>query len=237
MIDLVRLKTFLCVAKYGGFRQAAQHAGLSQSAVTQHVKYLEQLLQTVLFDRSNVRCTLTVQGEAFVPYAEHLIRTAESASNLFRKQSLIIGASSNIGIYLLPSYLKAFQDQFSIETDLVIDRNAVIAEKLENYEIDLAVMEWWDNRPGFHARVWRSEELVLIVPPNHLWAKEKSIQRYQLVGVELLGGEVGTGTRRILEQYLGDDATSLRISMQLGSTEAVKRAVSAGLGVSLVLAE
>ena len=236
MIDLEKLETFLTVAKHGGFRGAAKHRGLSQSAVTQHIKQLERSLNAVLIDRSNAVSKLTTEGQALLPYAQMLIDISMKASDLFRRSSLTIGASSNVGIYLLQPYLKEFQHHCSVRLDIVIADNASIADKLQRLEIDIAVMEWWDNRSGFTANIWRSEELVLIVPTSHPWASRSSVQVDELDGIELIGGEKGTGTGRIIERVLGDRGLRINVAMQLGSTEAVKHAVKAGLGVSLVLA-
>lgn len=236
MIDLEKLETFLTVAKHGGFRGAAKHRGLSQSAVTQHIKQLERSLNAVLIDRSNAVSKLTTEGQALLPYAQMLIDISMKASDLFRRSSLTIGASSNVGIYLLQPYLKEFQHHCSVRLDIVIADNASIAEKLQRLEIDVAVMEWWDNRSGFTANIWRSEELVLIVPTSHPWASRSSVQVDELDGMEMIGGEKGTGTGRIIERVFGDRDLRINVAMQLGSTEAVKHAVKAGLGVSLVLA-
>ena len=236
MIDLERVTTFLAVARYGGFREAARHRGLSQPAVTQHIKRLEQSLNVYLIDRSSSRSALTPEGKTFLPYAEHLLNICSRARVALKKNSLAVGASSNIGTYLLQPWLRAFQQVSPHALELLIDDNIRIAEKLKNLEIDVAAMEWWDQTPGFLARVWRSEELLVIVPPRHPWAALRSIPRDWLKGQTFLGGERGTGTGRILQQYLGEDAASIDVSMQLGSTEAVKHAVHAGLGISLVMA-
>jgi DNA-binding transcriptional LysR family regulator len=236
VIDLEKLETFLTVAKHGGFRGAAKHRGLSQSAVTQHIKQLERSLNAVLIDRSNAVSKLTTEGQALLPYAQMLIDISMKASDLFRRSSLTIGASSNVGIYLLQPYLKEFQHHCSVRLDIVIADNASIAEKLQRLEIDVAVMEWWDNRSGFTANIWRSEELVLIVPTSHPWASRSSVQVDELDGMEMIGGEKGTGTGRIIDRVFGDRDLRINVAMQLGSTEAVKHAVKAGLGVSLVLA-
>ncbi len=237
MIDLEKLETFLTVAKHGGFRGAAKHRGLSQSAVTQHIKQLERSVNAVLIDRSNAVSKLTTEGQALLPYAQMLIDISMKASALFRRSSLTIGASSNVGIYLLQPYLKEFQSQCGCKLNVVIADNASIANKLQRLEIDVAVMEWWDHRPGFTASIWRSEELVLIVPTSHSWAARSSVQVEELNGLELIGGEKGTGTGRIIERVLGARDLRIDITMQLGSTEAVKHAVKAGLGISLVLAD
>jgi DNA-binding transcriptional LysR family regulator len=236
VIDLERVATFLAVVRCGGFREAARHTGLSQPAVTQHIKRLEQALNVNLIDRRNARSTLTPEGRSFLPYAEHLLGTWNRACAAFEKNSISVGASSNIGTYLLQPWLKAYEEASPHKLDQVIGDNIHIAEKLKGFEIDVAVMEWWDHSPGFVADVWRSEELLVIVPLQHPWAERRSIPRHWLKGLTFLGGERGTGTGRLLQQYLGDDASTVNVSMQLGSTEAVKHAVHAGLGISLVMA-
>jgi len=236
MIDLECVATFLAVASQGGFREAARHTGLSQPAVTQQIKRLEKSLKVALIQRSNAGCTLTPEGTAFLPYAEHLVRAARRAQAMFDKDTLTVGASSNTGIYLLQPRLRAYREVAPHRLDVIIADNNSIAEQLENFEIDVAVMEWWDQRPGFCASVWHREELQVIVPPEHPWASRNSIPRNWLKNQTLLGGEAGSGTGRLLQSYFGDNAHNIGVSMQLGSTEAVKHAVRAGLGISLVMA-
>lgn len=221
----------------GHFREAARERGLSPAAVSQHVKKLEQSLGVVVIIRGGTSCAPTPEGKRFIPYAESLLRVAERALASFREQRVCLGASSNIGIYLLPPYLKSYLTRHGESgVNLVIHRNQVIANRLESGELDIAVMEWWDNRSGFAARVWRREELVVIAPPNHPWENLPCVSPEMLKKVTLLGGEPGTGTGRVLAQYLNQHAHEIRVVMHLGSTEAVKRWVKAGLGVSLVLA-
>ena len=97
-------------------------------------------------------------------------------------------------------------------------------------------MEWWDDRPGFTASRWRREALAVIVPPTHAWARRKTVPKAALLDVGLIGGEPGTGTGRLLQQVFGKAAARLEVTMSLGSTAAVKEAVKAGLGISLVYA-
>lgn len=236
MLDLNCVQTFLAVVECGGFRQAGLQIGISQSAVTQHLKRLEQTLQVSLIERKNRRCCLTPEGTVFMPYAKKLTEMSEHACNVFKKVNLSVGASSNVGIYSLQPYLKRFQQLSTSQLNVVISNNLDIAEKLTNLELDIAVMEWWDDRPGFVSRIWRTEELVLIVANDHPWATLKTVPKEYLYDVELLGGEPATGTGRVIEEYFAEEAKRIGISIRLGSTEAVKRAVQAGVGISLVLA-
>ncbi len=227
----------MAVIEYGNFREAARQLRCSQPAVSQHVRKLEEALQATLIVRDRQSCRPTPEGEAFLPYARSLLSLAERAEAAINRRTLTIGASSNIGIYMLQPYVKAFQSNrgAGIDVDLWIGSNPTVADRLETHEIDVAVMEWWDGRPGFTASAWRREPLVAIVPPDHAWAALPAVSLDMLLESTLIGGEPGTGTGWMLREALGEAADRLKVGMQLGSTEAVKHAVAAGLGVSLVL--
>ncbi|MFN9762346.1 MAG: LysR family transcriptional regulator [Pseudanabaena sp.] len=233
------VKSFLAVVQTGSFRQAAKQLGISQPAVSQNIKKLEASLNTQLIIRDRKGNQLTPAAQKLLPYAESIVLVTNRAVSALKSTNLRIGASSNIGIYLLPPYLKYHLEQYgnSYEVDLVIDANPLIADKLETGLVDIALMEWWDNRPGFTAQLWQSEELVFIVPPNHPWRHLPQVPKAYLENIEMLGGEKGTGTGRLLQQFFGSQVHKMQISLQLGSTEAVKRSVQAGLGVSIVLSK
>jgi DNA-binding transcriptional LysR family regulator len=189
-----------------------------------------------LVERDPKGCRLTVEGREFESHARDLHRLASNALNTFRERRLVIGASSNIGIYLLQPYLKAYGDLSGASIDIRISGNPVVAEQLAKGEIDVALMEWWDERPGYVSRIWRTEEMVAIVAPDHPWAGLPYLSCNQLRETPMLGGEPGTGTGRLLAEYLGVELAALPIGARLGSTEAVKQWVKAGMGVSLALA-
>lgn len=234
MIDLQHVTTFLAVVETGGFREAARRTRLSQPAVTQHVKQLERSLNVVLIERHPAGSALTSAGRAFLPFALSLVRIAQRAHALFTANRIAVGTSSNAGIYLLQPHLKAFKDTSPHDVDVAIADNPTVARMLEQCEVDVGIMEWWVDKPGFRATVWRREELVVIVPPDHEWAERQVATRDMIGQAPLLGGEPGTGTRTLLKNWLGAEPSSAGTA-RLGSTEAVKRAVCAGLGVSLVM--
>ena len=237
MIDLDQVRSFVTVIETGSFRDAAQRLGLAQPTVSQHVQKLETELDHRLVERNRVRATTTPAGLRFLPFARTLLRLAERAQDALKRDKLAIGASSNIGVYLLQPLVRAFQRRRpspgSIE--IRIGTNPETARRLQDAEVDIALMEWWDDRPGFAAEIWRRERLVVIVPPDHPWAARRSIDKAKLLHEPMIGGEPGTGTARLLQQAFGVEASILKIGLQLGSTEAVKQAVRAGLGVSLTL--
>jgi len=151
---------------------------------------------------------------------------------------LVVGAASNIGIYLLQPVVKtigdAHADHYRIRQQL--GPNAEIIDCLQTGAIDVAITEWWDHRPGFEATVWREEDLVVIVGPGHAWWQRSTVTLDELAGQTILGGEPTSGTGTLLRTTLGEAADLLPATVNLGTTAAVKEAVHAGLGVSLVLA-
>ncbi len=236
MLNLFLVKTLLTVVQTKSFRNAADNLGLSQPAVSQHIHKLEEELGVTLIRRDRRGCEPTPAALAFLPFAESVLRLSERAEAAVQMNRLRIGAGSNIGIYILQPLLKAFMDAHpGLDVSVVVDRNPAIAARLETADLDLALMEWWDGRKGFDSLDWRREPVVLIVPPGHPLSRHRTISRGELIGAPMLGGEPGTGTGRLLQTYFGQGAAPI-VKMQLGSTEAVKQAVAAGLGISLVLA-
>lgn len=238
MLNLVHVNAFLTVLDGGSFHEAARRLDIGQPTVSQHVKQLEDSLGHTLIERRRSGCVATRRGEIFAHYARRLIATAETAKARLQGTRLALGASGNIGIYLLPRYLRGIRETEPElgEVDLTIASNPEIADRLTAGELDLAAMEWWDDRPGFTALAWRREELVVIVPPDHPWAALEALTVEALKSVPLLGGERGSGTGTLLRRRLRKLADGITIGNTLGSTEAVKQAVKAGLGVSLVSA-
>ena len=238
MLNLQHVRSFVAVIECGNFQDAAKRLACSQPTVSQHILKLETALETRLVVRERPMCRLTPAGLTFLPFARTLLSVASRARDALGSGRLTVGAASNIGIYLLQPHLQAFRNRIECETqiDMWIGSNPRVAEKLVNRELDVAVMEWWDDRPGYTARLWRREALVVIVPPDHPWARLRTVDKNRLFEVALVGGESGSGTGSLLRRVYGEDADRLRVGLQLGSTEAVKHAVRAGLGVSIVLA-
>ncbi|MGD8809727.1 MAG: LysR family transcriptional regulator [Gammaproteobacteria bacterium] len=236
MLNLSQVQAFLAVIDESGFQGAAQALGLAQPTVSQQLRKLEETLGVQLVVRTRSGSQPTSDGRAFLPYARGLIRTAERAMAAVGGRALSIGASSNIGTYLLPRRLHRFAADRGAGFDHVLGTNPETAGRLDGGEVDIAVMEWWDNRPGFTAMPWRREPMVVIVSPRHPWGRRRSVSRALLLDQPMIGGEPGTGTGTLLQKIFGRNAGRLNITMQLGSTAAVKEAVKAGLGISLVLA-
>lgn len=233
--DLFR--SYLAVIKAGNFHQAARARGISQAAVSLHVQKLEVLIAARLLDRSHRGCTPTPTGLELVPHAEAVVRAADRALTLGHRSECVVAASTNIGTYLLQPYVSAFRNALEKgqKLSLHLDTNPNVADALAQDEADVALMEWWDGRPGFLAKMWRNEPIVVIFRPGHPWEKREAIEPDELFTEKMLGGERGTGTGRQLNERFGSESGWLRCAENLGSTAAVKEATKAGAGISLVM--
>ncbi|MEH2505875.1 DNA-binding transcriptional LysR family regulator [Bradyrhizobium sp. AZCC 1578] len=235
MLNLTHARSFVTVIAARGVRAAARQLDLAPSTIVDHIRQLEEVLAAPLVVRQRGGAMPTDQGARFLPLARSLVETASRVRSLIHLPVLRLAASSNVGTYLLQPHIAVFRQRAGVPVEQWIGSNADVAARLERGEADVAAMEWWDGRPGFTARTWTREPLVVIVGPDHRWARLGSVSVAELQGEPLLGGESGTGTGYLLRQQLGPLAKSLTIIDGFGNTEAVKRAVRAGHGASIVM--
>lgn len=238
MIDLECLASFVAVAEAGSFGAAAAQRGLSQSGVSQHLSRLEAAVGARLIERGRRVSLPSEAGQRLLPYARELLALAQRAREAVHSPRLAIGASGNIATSLLPGLLGRFAA--SVEgRDVVVGvsahPNPEVLHRLGRRLIDLALTEWAPVDPAFHALAWRHEPLGIIVPPGHPLARASSVSIDKLAGEPMIGGEHGSGTATLLREAFGAAADRLRVQHAFGSTEGVKRAVMAGLGVSIVM--
>ena len=235
MFSLSHVAAFIEVIETGSFHEASRRLQISQPTVSHNVKRLEDILGVRLVERRKDKCVPTRQGLVFLPFARSLLTVTKRSLDRLHSGRITLGASTNIGTYILPVHLKRLQDAQGRPPEVAVASNPEIIEKLLRKEIDLAFTEWWDDRKGYQARLWRKEKLVIIVSPQHNWRTRKTIEAAELFQESLIGGERGTGTGSVLREAFGQAAEQFPISFNVGSTEAVKHAVRAGLGISIVM--
>lgn len=238
MIDLACLASFVAVTESGSFSGAAARQGLSQSGVSQHVARLEALLNTTLIERNRRGCAPSEAGRKLLPYARELLALENRARAAVQTSRLVIGASGNIAVYLLPDLVRRFQTSGAgqgIEVSITVGTNPEVLRQLHGRLVDVALTEWISDDSHVCSVLWRREPMVVIVPPGHAWARKKIVPIESLALEPMVGGEPGSGTATLLRDAFGEASAALVAGLTFGSTEGVKRAVMAGLGISIVM--
>lgn len=243
-LDNFRLTVFRAVARHLSFRKAADELYLTQPAVSQQIKALEDDLGTQLFDRSGAAVRLSPAGKTLLKYAQrssNLLARAEhelASLNGGNAGSLSLGASTTIAQYVLPGLLSEFCRQHPRVFPTLLSGNTEhIVGAVEDRSLALGFIEGPPHSRDVKTEPFLEDELVLIAPAAHAWARRGSATPAEIAAVPLLMRERGSGTRQVLEQALehaGLKRRSLRIAMELDSTEAIKSAVEAGFGVGFV---
>jgi len=239
-----RLKVFRAVAAECSFRRAAERLHLSQPAVSQQIRALEEEAGAKLFDRGKGRVRLTEAGTILLHYAHRGARLAEEALAALEEArgetvgELRIGASMTVTQYVLPHMLRGFLQQHPRVRLAVRSGNTEqIVAALTGGEIDLGIIEGpASSRDVFRQRLF-ADRLVLIVGRRYPWPEKTPVPVQALTEVPLLMREHGSGSRRVVELALrraGLRLRDLRIAMDLDSIVAIISAVEAGLGAGFV---
>lgn len=244
MINLKELQIFLAAAENGSFSEAGRQMHISQSAVSQMVGNLERQFGTVLFERSGRSMHLTETGQALLPMARELLAAANrlEESMLSMQQDVagqtIIGCSTTSGKYLLPLLIANFRKSFpKVRIDVhVASRQSVISKVLEGY-YGLAVTSKVIDQPDLEYQDFFSDEIVLVVPKNHPWARFPKIYPDDLLDEQFILREEGAGTLEIFYEGLRQhdiSPESLKVAMVLGNAEAIAMAVEEGIGIAFI---
>ena len=239
-----RLQVFHTVARLLSFTKAAETLHMTQPAVTFQVRQLEEHFNTRLFDRTHNRINLTDAGRQVFAYADRIFALyAEMESSVREitgeiRGALTIGASTTIAEYMLPPLLGEFKERFpAVTIHLKVANSEGIVTMVENNAIDLGVVEAPVSNKNLVVETCKLDRLVAIVPPGHPLAGQPSVDFSTLLQYPFICREEGSGTREVIGEYLERQTNCsavLKVAMELGSPEALKGAVEAGMGVSVV---
>jgi DNA-binding transcriptional LysR family regulator len=241
-MTLRQCEVFLAVAREKSFSLAAKKIHLSQPTLSEHMAELEEELEAELFVRRGRNVALTEAGRVFQPYATQVINAAEGGRQAvldlggLGRGALLVGASTTPGIYVLPPAIARFRVRYpGIELKLSIANSRTIEERVRARELDLGVVGGHVLGAGEQCvAAGLVDELVLIVPRDHRWAKQREIGVDKLRDEPLLMREEGSATRYVTERALQQAGLRCKAAMELDHTEAIKQAVMAGLGIALV---
>ncbi len=243
-LENFRLVVFRAVAEKLSFRKAAEGLYLTQPAVSLQIKALEEEVGVQLFDRTGAHITLTPAGRVLLNYSEQIKTLIVEAGHEIAALSgehagqLALGASTTIAQYVLPRLLGEFRREHPRVNPTMISGNTEhIVELVEKQKVALGFIEGPARSREVKTVPFLEDELVLIASTAHEWAERASASCSEIASIPLLMRERGSGTRHVIELALerkGVKRNSLQIVMELDSTEAIKSAVEAGLGIGFV---
>jgi DNA-binding transcriptional LysR family regulator len=243
-LTLRQLQIFAAVAHTGSTTAASAELALSQSATSAAVNELERLLSLQLFDRVGRRLLLNDNGRALLPRALALLDGAAGIEQMARdgsaqRQSLRIGASTTIGSHVLPRLLAGFMggqpaSAAAWRSQVVIGNTAAICDAVAAFELDVGLIEGPCHQAVLSVSAWLQDELVIVAAPSAeapgRWSARDLQEQVWLLR------EPGSGTREATDQALLPHLHSYRRSVEMGSSEAIKHAAAAGLGIACLSA-
>ena len=240
-LENFRLKVFRTAAEHLNFREAAERLFLTQPAITLQIKALEDELGVRLCDRTAHRVSLTSHGSLLLRYAKRIaaiiseVERELGAQDGMASGELSLGVSTTIAQYVLPRLLGAFLDEHPrVQFSLHSGNTSQIVQSLLDDRVSVGLIEGPARHRGVRAEPFMQDELVLIASPIF---ESDLLSRDQLVGSNLLMREHGSGSRHVVESALEKAGVRVKAFMKvmhLDSTETIKSAVEAGLGVGFV---
>jgi len=243
-VDLRRLEIFLKVAELGSFSRAADALFLTQPTVSEHVRTLEDELGVQLLDRLGRGTTPTKAGVLLLGYARRLLALSKEARQAIEQfqgrmtGELVVGGSTIPGEYVLPALIGAFRTKYpEVSIALRIAGSRQVQEWVEQGHVEVGVVGVMPSSRVLESRPLMDDDLILAVPPEHPWVARKTVTVEDVKREPLILRERGSGSRETLEnglKALGQALENFHVIAEIASTQAVKQAVRAGLGVSFV---
>ncbi|MBY4675420.1 LysR family transcriptional regulator [Marinobacterium arenosum] len=233
---LRQLQVFLAVAHYDNITRAAESLSMSQSAASGALRELEEQFDIQLFDRVGKRLQINELGRLLRPRAESLLERALALEqDLSQHQAvgqLKIGATLTIGDYLAVGLIARYMAEYpGARPQLQVANTSTIAARVANFDLDIGLIEGEIQHPELEIQPWRGDELAVFCAPDHPLAGKPRLSDTDLLSANWILREPGSGTRQTFDHALHGLLPELNILLELEQTEAIKRAVAAGLGI------
>ena len=224
------------------FTRAAESLNLTQPGISKHIKELEECYGTRLFDRLGKKVVLTQAGEVLFQATGAMFEILAQSGNRIRDLKnlqygvLKIGASMTIGTYLLPNLLATFKTAYPcVEIVTDISHSHLIEKQVLNNSLEIGIVGHQPENRSLSTTLFRKDILLLVVSNKHPWAlRKKPVSLVELSDQTFLLSREGSGTRDNILSFLAGSHITLHHAMEFGTTEGVKRAVEANLGISIL---
>ena len=237
-----QLQIFSVAASHLSFARAAENLHLTHAAISLQIKQLEDVSGTLLFERIGKRVFLTEAGEILLNHTRQILQSLKEADEALLalkglKGGRIAVAVASTAEYFAPGLLAQFRKtQADLRIRLLIDNRDTVSRLLSGNEVDLAIMGRPPAQLDAVAVAFAPNPLVIVANSDHPLSRMASVAIEDLAGETLIVREPGSGTRLAMEEFFDERSIKARIGMEMGSNEAIKQAVIAGMGVSFVSA-
>lgn len=238
-MTLRHLQVFIAVVDAGSMTGAAQQLYISQPSVSQTIGELEAFYQVKLFERLSRKLYLTPEGRQLLGYARHIVSLfgeMEQELNWAQTSSILkVGASITIGTCLLSQLARAFSREYpQLQIQAVVDNTKVIEELVLKSQLDFGLVEGQLHSNDLVAEPLMEDELILVAGKEHPLRAKEALTTAELAEAPLIVREEGSGTRELLENVMFTKGKTLNIVWVCNNSEAIKNAVAAGVGVSVI---
>lgn len=234
-----KLKIFYETAKYLNMTRVAKEMYISQPSISQSINELENDLGVKLFDRIGKKLYLTHEGEVFLNYTRRILNLYDESVKVIKDfdtnkaGKIVIGASTTIGIYILPEIIRKFSNEYSdIEISLIIENTKIIEGLILDNKVDFAFIEGDITSEEIIKEVIWKDELVFICGDKNILKDKRVISGDELKNQKIIMREDGSGTREQAELFLIKNKIKFNTFLELGNTEAIKKSVEANLGIA-----
>ncbi len=237
---LRQLQILVAVARHGGYTRAAEALHLTQPTVSMQVKKLSEAIGMPLFEQSGKKLQLTPAGRKTLDASRDILNRLELLGGEISSLTGEVKGELRIAVvttakYFMPHLLGVFVQRYpDVEPRLMVTNREKVLERLEEAQDDLLIMGKVPNELEVQSTPFLDNDLVVIAPPGHRLAKRRAIPLKRLLEERILLREPGSGTRLAMDKLFAEQGLELQPYMELGSIEAIKQAVMAGLGISVM---
>ena len=239
-LTLRQLKVFESVARHLNYTRAAEELFLTQPAVSMQVRQLEESLGVALFEQLGKRIHLTAPGQEVLAYARTVTQQLDELESVLNRIKGLSGGKLRISVattanYFIPTLLGTFSRRYpDVTVSLDVTNRETLLKSLAENTVDLVIMGQPPAELDAEAHAFMENPLVIVAPPTHPLAGKKKIPLARLQDEIFLVRESGSGTRIAMERFFAERGMRLKTGMEVGSNEAIKQSVQAGLGLGLL---
>ena len=240
-VTLRQLRVFASVARHLSFARAAEELHLTPPAISMQVKELEEQVGLPLFDRSGRTVSLTTVGEYVLAHAKRVLAVMKDAEDMVARFRGLQGGELNVGMvttanFFLPQLLALFRAEHpNVDVRLHVGNNREqLVRLMQNHDVELTVMGRPPKELATRAEPFAMHPHVLATALDHPFTRMERVPAAALAREGFIVREQGSGTRAALEEFMAEHRLGLQVTMEMASNEAIKQAVMAGMGVSLL---